>query len=62
MKDTEEIEYKRSLIRVSEFTQDIDGEESTFYKIDVYDDDGIVITSAEMIQLQELLNTIEVKV
>ena len=62
MNSKEYEEYKGNLIRITEFTENCGDEENILYKIDVYDNDYLVITQAEMLQLKELIKDIEVKV
>lgn len=52
--------YKTKLVRVKESTQITDGIEDTFYSIDVFDGEPIVLTSFEAVELKGLLNSMRI--
>ena len=54
------MEYKTKLVRIKESTEVMDDHEDTFYAIDVYDGEPIVLTSYETIELKQLLNSFKV--
>ena len=53
--------YKTKLVRVKESTQVTDGIKDTFYSIDVFDGEPIVLTSFEVVELKGLLNSIKIE-
>lgn len=53
--------YTTKLVRVKEFPQVTDGIEDTFYTIDVFDGEPIVLTSFEAVELKGLLNSMRIK-